>query len=606
MIDSITAEVVRNYLDAVAAEVYESMCRSSPNPSFNESKDAGAGVYAYRGGRSSIVARAGISLHSYSGLMSAQTALEFFEGDLDKGDILLVADSYHGGSHIGDYTIVAPIFFDGRPAFFTSVRGHIMDQGGPFPGGADPTGREIWHEGFRPAPLKLYEKGERRREVWNWLLANNRFPALLEADLAAMTGACKLGETRIREFADRYGLAAIEDSLEWIYDYSERKFRDRIRSWPDGTYRGEAFVDADFTGRHDLPIRVAVTIDGDGMLLDFAGTASQSEGYINSVETNTRSWAAVVFASLCPDIPINSGFLRALRFRIPEGTLANPRSPAPTAMGTVLCGSQIGQALMKACEHFAAEQVGTIGIDGAACWVFGRDERESRLVTRAGGDPMTIFADMWMVAECNGGAYGTDGWGAWSPPYSASLLPTIEMTEVQSPVHYHQAEFAPDSAAPGTWRGCPGVVARREMRGAAGTVANMGVQSLAHPLAGYAGGHDGAGNVIVIGEGDTGEMVVTESKYAPVEPSAVIYSFSGGGGGWGSPLDRAPEAVLSDVLDGYVSAEAARADYGVVIDPGTMTVDPGATERERAGRRDSPVPPSTGRRMVLARSGVRS
>ena len=180
------------------------------------------------------------------------------------------------------------MFYDGQPMFFPAVRAHVVDTGGPVPSGFSLDAREVWNEGFRFSPLKLYEKGELRREVWDMISRNNRLPVMLETDIGAMIGGCRIAEDRIRTLCDRYGLETVRESVDWIFDYSERLFRDQISRWPDGVYSAESRLDTDFIGRFDLPIRVSLTIDGDSIHADFTGTAPQSECIINSVPGNTH------------------------------------------------------------------------------------------------------------------------------------------------------------------------------------------------------------------------------------------------------------------------------------------------------------------------------
>jgi N-methylhydantoinase B len=610
MIDSITAEVVRNFLHNAADQVYEAICRTSPNPGVNESKDCGAGVYSYDGSRVKIVSAAGIITHAFEQMTSAQACVDFFRGDLHPGDVLLVADSFHGGSHLGCRTIIVPIFVDGRPRFLTAARLHVLDQGGPAPGAVNPLCREIWHEGLRLPPLKLYEKGARRQEVWDWLCANNRLPDMMLADMDAMIGACKMGEVRIRELVERWSLKTVENSLAWIFGHSQRSFVERIRKWPDGVYRAEFFADSDYADQRNLAIRVAITIDGERMTIDFAGTDPQVDGLVNSVSGNTIAWICAALAVICPDIPINSGFFEPLTILLPEGTLVNAVSPAPTVLGTVVVGGQIAQAVMKACEQFVPERVGNICLDGAACYVFGSDERAERFLTHSKKNPgQFFFWDMSMVAMCSSAAYGTDGWGCWAAPFSVANPVNHEFTEVQQPTLYQQAELFIDSAAPGQWRGTPAYVMRRIDRGAANVFANFAAQSLIYPLPGYAGGYEGAGNFYIVAEGTENERICGEHPLAePYQAPKVIFSHCGGGGGWGDPLDRDPAAVLDDVLDEYVSVEGAEKDYGVIIDTTTWRVREEQTAGERARRKADPAPRvrrGLGREWAIDRAKIR-
>ncbi|MFE4667030.1 hydantoinase B/oxoprolinase family protein [Streptomyces sp. NPDC056716] len=611
MTDPITAEIVRSHLDTTAEHLYETICRTSPNPMVNEAKDCGGGIYRYDGTTAKMVARAGIIAHSFALSTSCQAAVDFFRGDLHPGDALIVGDPYHGGSHCGCWSVVVPIFFDGRPRLFTAARLHVLDQGSPTPN-VNFDCRDVWGEGLRLAPLKLYEKGERRREVWDLITANNRVPFVVEGDIEAMIGACRIGEQHIRELVDRYGLDTVDESLEWILGHCERKFRRQIHEWPDGVYPAEFLVDTDNAGNDDLRIQVEITIDDDRMAIDFEGTDPQTDGLVNSARPNTIAYVGIVLSALCPDIPVNAGFFEPLTIRLPEGTIVNPVSPAATMTGTVVSGCQIGQALMKACEQFAPERAANVSIDISGPIVYGTDDREHRFQTHSARNPrFFMFMDMSMVSMSNSAVHGHDGWGMWATPFSVARPVNVEVTEVQQPTLYRQTEFTTDSAAPGRWRGTPALGMRRVDRGASGMKAAFFVQSAVHPLTGWVGGYEGAGNFIVVNEGGPDELICADRPIAHVayDPARPIYSQSGGGGGWGDPLDRDPGAVLDDVLDDYVSVEGARYDYGVVIDAGsgTWSVDAVATARERAERRASPGPRrrrGLGRERTIRRAGI--
>ncbi|MFL5818731.1 MAG: hydantoinase B/oxoprolinase family protein [Conexibacter sp.] len=599
MIDPITAEIIRNYMESVSAEIIKTMVRTSVSPIFNEAHDCSAGVFYYDGEEVSIVSRAdAVPVHIYATLTSVQECLDFFHGDLSEGDVIIVSDPYYGGTHIPDYTVVKPVFYEGQPMFFPAVRGHVLDAGGPVAGGT--FAREVWHEGFRFPPVKLYEKGHLRREVWDLLMANNRVPDLLEGDLGAMIGGCRVGEQRIGELCAKYGLDTVRKSVEWIFDYSERAFREQVSRWPDGTYTAESTLDSDLVDVRNVQYRVALTIRGDEIEADFEGTDPQTFSGINSPPGNTLSYLFMVFSALCPEIPINSGFFRPLTSKLPVGTVVNPTSPGGTGAATVLGGCDIGEVVMKACEQFAPERTGTATLDLADLWAFGTDRRT--------GD-YSIHYDYYCSPCSSGGTHGTDGWGAFSAPMCALVLASVEVTEFQYPCLYRQAELTTDSAAPGQWRGSPAFVLQREIYGTDTLRHTLLFQGLVHPLYGYAGGRPGAGNYAIMRYGSDDETIV--HWYAgdiPLDEGEVIFYQSCGGGGWGEAQERDPAAVLRDVLDEYVSLEGALHDYGVVIDPASMAIDPEATERKRAALREKrlrdPEWMALGRRATLERAGA--
>lgn len=605
MVDVITAEIVRNYMESTAEEIIQSLVRSSVSPLFNEAHDCSGGVFYFDGEHVDLIARADATpVHIFGALTSVQACLDFFQGDLNEGDVIIVSDPYFGGTHIADYTVVKPVFYDGQPMFFPSVRGHILDSGGVTPSGFSIESREIWHEGFRFSPMKLYEKGELRREVWQWLTRNNRLPQMAMGDLSAMIGACRIGEDRLRAICDKYGLETVRESVKWIFDYSERRFRDRIRQWPNGRYEGESILDTDFTGRHDLKVKAAITINDEDIHVDFTGTDAQSAGIVNSVPGNTLSYVYLSFAALCRDIPINSGFFRPLSATLPKGSLVNPEAPGCAAYATICIGADIGEAVMKACEGFAPELVGTVSIDLALSWAYGVDARTKQYF---------IHYDYNASAISAGATKGVDGWGAWAIPFCALTLPSIEMTELQYPCLYRKFEMVSDTAAPGQWRGAPAVTMEREVRNAEGPVLSQTwIQALRHPLHGFAGGRPGAGNYAIMLPDTENEFIVTEIAFEdpPLNNGDRFEVQSCGGGGWGDPLARDPESVLADVIDGYVSVEGAAHDYGVVVDPATRQVDLAATGRVRdqlsRQRKNQPDWLALGRVHTLERAGLRS
>ncbi|UGS38431.1 hydantoinase B/oxoprolinase family protein [Capillimicrobium parvum] len=600
MTDAVTGEIVRNYLESVAAEMVRTMVRTAVSPIFNEAHDCSAGVFGYDGETVSLLARADAApVHIYAALSSAEASLEFFQGDLHEGDVIIVCDPYYGGSHLPDYTVVTPIFIEGEPMFLPSVRGHMPDNGGPAPGG-NMNARDIWQEGFRFSPLKLYERGELREDVWEWILRNNRLPENLRADLDAQIGGCRVGARRIRELCDKYGVATVREAVDWLMGYSEHRFREQIRRWPDGRYEAESTLDSDFAGGVDLKVRVALTIDGDSIEADFTGSSPQSPGLVNSVPANTLAFLYTAFSALCPEIPINSGFFRPLTPKLPEASIVNPNPPAPVRAATVTIVADIGDVVMKAAEGFAADRVGTCSIDLLGPWFWGTDRRNGRGY---------LHYELGCTPTAAGGVYLADGWGAWPATFASADVPSIEMSEVQYPVLYRQAEYLTDGAAPGQWRGTPAWATQRQAYGSDGTHHTIRVQGCYSPLHGFCGGRPAIGNYVVIRYGTPDEEVVPRwSDREPCGEDEIVFFQSGGGGGWGDSLDRDAEMVAEDVRDGYVSPEGARHDYGVCVDPVTGDVDEPATAAERARlreeRREQPDWMSLGRLRTLEDVGA--
>jgi N-methylhydantoinase B len=578
--DTVFTEIVREYFETVAAEMNAVLDRTALSPVFNEAHDCSAGLFFLDERRASIIARAQAEpVHIYASLYSVQGLVDYFRSDLHAGDVGIVNDPYMYGTHSADWTIMKPVFHGGKPVFFPAVRGHMEEHGCPFPGGVSPSFRDIWQESIRFAPLKLYARGELQRDVLEWLRANNRQPDVMTGDLNAMVGACAVAERRIVEILEKYGFERVLDGVRSVLDYSERRVRSTIRRWPDGDYTGRSVADSDFAGNRDLGIECTIRVRGDELEADFTGSHEQVTGHVNSTFGSTASWVYTALSAVMCDIPINSGFFRPVALTIPEGTIVNPVSPAPVCTNTILIGSTIGDAVMKALEQIVPQSVGSVACDVMITMHFGHDERFP-------DRPYFVHGDYLMSAVMSSGAYGVDGWGAWSAPHGSHRMPTVEMTEVQTPILYLQAEYAADTAAPGQWRGTPAFHVRRQHPPGQAITYTLEVQSSRHPLPGWVGGAPGASTYVVLDEGGPREQTVRENVFHyEAQPLEVMFVQKGAGGGWGQPLDRDPERVLADVVDGYVSVEAARADYGVVIDEARMLVDADATTERRSRMR---------------------
>lgn len=575
----ITAEIVRNYLETVCNEISKVVENTSISSIFSETHDYSVGIFAADRRGVSLLARAqSVPVHIFAALTSVETVLEIYKDDIHEGDLFFASDPYYGGSHIPDWTVVNPVFIDGKPMFFTSVRGHVNDVGGCAPGGYNTIAREIWHEGFRVPPVKLRERGEPVGDIWNLILSNTRTKEDISGDLSAMVGGCVVGERRLRALVAKYGADTVGRCVDYVLDYSENRLRAEISKWPDGVYRGRSVLDHDFAGGGEVPIEATVTVNGSNLTIDLTGSHAQVAGFVNSVATNTISNIYSSLVALAPDIPVNSGYFRPIKVVLPPHSVVNCDAPAPVGHSTVCIGSEIMEAVMKAFERIAPELVGSANIDLVNVRVYGTNTRTGRFF---------VASDITATAMSAGGACGTDGWGGYAAPFCALRLPSLEMYERQYPYRYLQVEYAIDTAAPGKFRGAPALHYRRRMLDPVRAIVYN--QGYANPMQGYLGGKPGAGNYFVLNEGAPDEIKVTDACYdVVVGRDRVIFAQSGAGGGWGDPLDRDPALVLADVENGYVSAAAAQRDYGVVIDTGKRKVDAAATAALRRSKRPTP------------------
>jgi len=569
----ITAEIVRNYVETVCGEISRVVENTSISPIFSETHDYSVGLFYADGTTVSLLARAqSVPTHIFAALTSVETVLEIYRGDIHDGDVFFASDPYFGGSHIPDWTIVYPVFVEGEPRFFTSVRGHVNDVGGCAPGGYNTIARDIWQEGFRVPPVRLRERGELVEDLWNLILSNTRTKDDITGDLNAMVGGCVIGARRMLALVDKYGADLVNRSVDYVLGYAENRLRAEIAKWPDGTYHGEAYLDHDYAGGGPVKVTTSVTVAGSDVVIDFAGTDPQVRGFVNSVATNTYSNVYTSLVALFPDLPVNSGYFRPFTIKLPDHSVVNCDPPAPVGHSTVCIGSDIAEAVMKAFEDICPDLVGAADIDLCNVRVFGTNSRTGRFF---------VGSDINATAMSAGGAKGVDGWGGNTAPFCALRLPSLEMFEQQYPYRYIQVEYANDTAAPGEFRGAPALHYRREMLDEVSCIVYS--QGYEHTMAGYCGGEPGAGNFFVLNEGADDELMVPDYCYGVVVPKGGrIFVQSGAGGGWGDPLNRDTNRVLADVRNDYISIEGAKRDYGVIIDAPAMAVDDAATSSERA------------------------
>jgi N-methylhydantoinase B len=580
--DRITIQILADSLEAIATEMSSVVERAAVHPLFQEVHDYSTGIFHSAGAEVSLVARSARSAlpnHIFASIAAVQAIVDRFHGDMHPGDLFLVNDPYHGGNHLADWALVTPVALGDDEFVLPSVRAHMSDFGGVVPGGYNPDAREIWQEGYRLPPVRLFSRGERDDDVWGLLLANSRLAETLDGDLLALVGGCTLGARRVGELVEKLGAPALSESIAYSLDYSAALMGAEVAGWPDGTYVGERLLDHDSAGNRDVLVRATVTVEGDRLHVDFSGSSEQSPGYVNSVYANTVSWVLVTLGVVLPEgLRMNSGVLRHLDVTAPEGTVVNPLPPAPTMFSSTVIGSEIGDAVMKGLEPVAPERVGSAGLGYCLCTTSGRDARYA--------DALYFTIEYGNTLSAAGGAYGTDGWGALPTPHCPLVLANVETQELQFPFRYERYEYLDDSCAPGRWRGLPAFVMRRASVGEHPSYVNVTVEGNRHTLPGFAGGAPGAPSYARLEPASGGDELVLESvANRRMEPDDVLVTVKGGGGGWGPPLERDPESVADDVRDDLVSLDTARTAYGVALvrTSGGIAVDEPATAELRAG-----------------------
>ena len=578
--DPITLQVVRDSFEHITEEMSRVVERSAVHALFQEVHDYSCGVFYFDGHEVSLIARAmAIPGHIFASISSVRAVLDEFAGDVHDGDLFLVNDPYHGGSHAADWTMVKPVLLGDGCMIIPSIRAHMSDFGGMAPGGYSPENRDSWQEGYRISPIRLVERGVIRQDLWDQVTGNSRLTKTLRGDLMALVGGCTVGERRTVAMVEKYGRETIEAGIEHAMEYAAARFRAKVRAWPDGEYRGQCVLDHDFAGNRDITVRVKLTVAGERLTVDFEESDPETRGFVNSPYANTASHCfTAIYATFDDDIPVNSGVLRQVEILAPEGSVVNPLPPAPVMLSTVVIGSHIGEAVMDALQKFIPERVGNVGLHYNVLSQYGHDSRY--------GDEFFFMLEYSAALSADGGAYGKDGWGAWNAPLARHTFANCETMELQFPLLYEQWEYLDDACGAGRWRGLAAFVMRTRLVGGHPATIDVSVTCNEHPMPGYAGGLPGAPSFTVVRPGTPGEIVVTESLAdEQIRPGEVVYTVKGGGGGWGPPAERDPQAVLDDVLDGWASERTASETYRVVLRRdarGRLEVDEGATARLRA------------------------
>lgn len=526
------------------------MLRTSYSQILNSSRDFSVALCDAKG---RLIAQAEhIPIHVGAMPFALQSVLTAFGNDVHPGDIFLMNDPYHGGSHLPDLTAIIPVYDGERLAYWSLNRAHQSDIGGATHGAYNPAATEIWQEGFRVPPIRLGQNGKMRGDLVAMLAANVRHPRDFLGDLAAMIGSAQLGARRMASLINELGGVKLDAALEALLDASERQARAVISTWKDGVYKGEAFLDDDGRGNDDIAIRATVTKQGSELTVDLSESAPQVASFVNSSYANTCSAVVAAIAYLMdPDTPKNAGSSRPLKIIAKEGTIVWSRPGAPVTMCTSHCSNEIIEAVVRALAGACPER---------AMGGWGRRFR----ISIKGEDPRTGKDFIWHMfhARPGGGASsGGDGWhnaGEW---HSAGGLKfgSVEVAEVRFPLHFRKHELRPGSGGDGQFRGGAGVDLDLEMRTTTPSVGNTAGDGIRHGAAGMLGGSDGKPHHYVLhSEGKPDRILKTKEVGVPLAPGDVLEVHSGGGGGWGAPAKRSAQVRARDVVLGLVAGAPGR------------------------------------------------
>ena len=568
-VDPITVEVIHNYYLSAAREMERNLMRTAYTTIVYEIRDFGLGIYDknFR----MMAESPGLAVFTCGNDYGLRKSIEFIGiENLEPGDFILTSYPYWSSAHPMDVLAISPIFYQEELIGFTAIKQHWVDLGQKEAGYMlDST--DVFQEGLIMPAMKLYRGGVRNEEIVNLIRFNSRIPDRVIGDMNAQISACRTGERRVAEMAERFGLDTLLAAIEEILDHGERISRNRLAQLPKGSWVAEDFADDDGIHRDQmLKLKCTVTVTDDEFIVDWTGSHPRTYGPMNLPIGLTTGVSGLAFKGITtPDYPANSGHYRPLKVIAPAGTLVHALPPAPTF--TLWAGLLMPEVIMKALSQGMPEHI-------PAC---------------SGGD---IFSVMglgihpetglhWLEAnnEAVGfGAFegndGEDGIMHLSEPGCRNN--PIEVMETKGPWIIENYGLRQDSGGPGEYRGGVGVT--RTYRFLHHSHVLSIVKKTKSAPWGMHGGSDGEAGTVTIWPGTERERVNGALHEKDLQAEDVLINRSGGGGGWGNPLLRDPQQVLQDVRNGFISERSAREDYGVAIHTADWAVDEAATAALRA------------------------
>lgn len=569
--DPFTVEILKDKLAAMADEMGVVLARTSMSPIVYEVLDFACGI---TDARARVVAQTnGLTLFTGTFGPQVQTLIDRhrLEG-MHEGDVFATNVPYGGGTHTCDVCLVKPIVFGGDVVAFAVSITHWIDIGGAVPGSIPPDATEIYQEGLQLPGVRVYDGGRRNEGIVELIAANIRLPRTGLGDLNAGLAAVSIGERRLLEACERYGVDLVLASFERVLEHGEQSARAALRQIPNGIYRAEDVIDGDGVCDEHLPIVVEVTVGDDWIHADFTGTAPEAAGPVNcSTGALLSACKTVVRAITAPEARSNDGFFAPFSLTIPPGTVFSAESPAPTGWyyeGAAFANDLFWKALAPVCP----DRLGA-GSYTSLCtsYVVGVDARTDEL---------------FVLAEPNVG-----GWGgsALDDGESALIATTdgdtynfpVEVVEARFPVLVERYELNVGAAGgAGRRRGGFGVVREYRICGARDAYGYGSLGGSERRPWALAGGREGTNNYL---EYVCGGAVSRHGRVARVAVAEgdLVRSVTGTGGGFGDPREREPERVREDILDGYVTLDRGRTEYGVALDPSTLELDAAETARLR-------------------------
>ncbi|MGI9490381.1 MAG: caprolactamase subunit beta [Geminicoccaceae bacterium] len=567
-VDPITLAVVRGALETTQREMTLTLEKTARSSVFNLAHDYSNAIFNHV--PEMILQGQDIPIHLGSLIPAMKCVAGYFGDDIHPGDVLMHNDPAYMGSHMIDTCMYKPVFYDDELVFWTVCKGHLTDIGGPVPAGYNPDAKEIFAEGLRIPPVKVFDKGKRRYDVINLLLTNMRARRNQEGDFNAQLGAVQVGERNLIALLDKYGVDQVQACIEELMSMADRHMRDLMKGIPDGIYTGTATLEDAGHGFGDMDVTATVTVKHDACHIEIA-SPPQVPYFINSYEGNSYSGVylgVMMFAQLPP--PYNEGLYRGISVDMGErGTICNAEEPAPHANCTTTPMETLTDAVRLAFEEAVPDRVAASWGHANGCNITGWDSRH---------DEEYMSMVLATIISGAGATPEQDGWHACGPEccFGALTSGDIELLEYAYPIIIHRYSLMTDSGGAGKFRGGSGTCWEVEPIDKPLTFITFG-EGRRIPALGAAGAtsthvESKVGRLQITRNGET--ETIRTNVIETINPGERAANMNPGGGGYGSPFERPVEKVISDVRNGLVSIDGAREDYGVVIDdPETLEVD---------------------------------
>lgn len=573
-IDNVTLQIFANHCAAASESMANTLVRTAHSTFVKETEDFTTGLTTPEG--QTFASPIDLGATWFVGL-DYRRALQLIDV-YEEGDICMTNDPYSGFvcTHSPDLHLWKPVFYGGELVCYTVGHIHNTDVGGAIPASLSRTLTEVHQEGVRIPPTKLYKAGELNQEALNIMLTNVRMPEQNWGDLKAQIAAMNTGERKVHEMIQRFGLETFREGMYALLDYAEQQARRLIRNMPDGTYFFSDYMDEDAVDGYPCRLALTLSVQGDGLILDYSGSDPQLAASMNiptgGDERHVLMMIGLIYTlyTIDPTILLNSGLLRSSRCILPEGSMVNPQFPAAVGMRS-LSVMRVMSVTLGAFAQVAPEVMpAACGDGGPLINVRTTDNKTGRRLMAnldpiTGGGGGTPFRD------------GTEGSGA---NFAFLKNTPVEINEVEVPVKILKYGLATDSGGAGRYRGGTGTTLSFQVFSPNTVVTARNRDRTRFAPWGINGGCAGKPSAFVRNQGTDRETDLGNTDVVTLEPGDTIQITSSGAGGWGHPAEREPERVLEDVKRGFVSAEMAAAEYGVVIRDGVIDED--ATRQRRA------------------------